>query len=160
MNTIYISIGSNIEKEKNIKKIRYNLKKTFKKINFSPIFETPFQGRGNQDNYYNLCGKIETEKNLLELKKLFRKIEGEFGRTRGKRKDAPRTMDIDLLLFNKMIDSQENLPYGKMEKTPYVIIPLNSLAPNLILPKFNNSIHYFFKKIPNSKKKEIKKILL
>ena len=133
------------------------LKKLFKKINFSPIFETPFKGRGRQEDYYNLCARIETTKSIPELKNLFRAMEARFGRRRSRRKDAARELDLDLLLYGKQIDLENNVPYQGFERTAYVLVPLNSIAPGIVHPRTGKTVHSHLKKISGKETNRIRK---
>ena len=159
-NSVFISVGSNIRKEFYIHAAITELKRLFKKIKISPVFETPFDGKGVQGNYYNFCAKIRTGRGILELKRLFRKLERKFGRARGKKKDAPRTLDIDILLFNGLIDTKLNLPYRDFGKKAYVLRPLKELAPKFLVARAGKTVEKLFSALPKKAKRGIKEVLL
>ena len=160
LNTAFISVGSNIEREKNIIGAVALLKNKFPKIKVSPIYNTPFFGKGHQPDYLNFCAKITTTKTAPQLKKLFRTIEAFFGRQRSGRKDSQRTLDIDLLLFNDLVDKNLNLPYKDFEKKAYVLVPLASIAPRLFIKPLGKSLTSLLGKLSFSQKNSITKVLL
>ena len=100
-NVFYISIGSNIKKEKNIKKCARFLKKEFKKISFSRVFETKPVGFQNQENFLNAVARAETKKSIFRVKKGLAQIEKKLKRKRTKIKSGPRTIDLDIIIWNK-----------------------------------------------------------
>jgi 2-amino-4-hydroxy-6-hydroxymethyldihydropteridine diphosphokinase len=56
-------------------------------------------------------------------------VEAEFGRERGK-KNAPRTLDLDLIAYGGRIEEgQPQLPHPRMETRAFVLVPLRDVAP-------------------------------
>ncbi|HIH10074.1 MAG TPA: 2-amino-4-hydroxy-6-hydroxymethyldihydropteridine diphosphokinase [Candidatus Diapherotrites archaeon] len=160
MNTALISVGSNISKKANIFASIAALNAQFPSISFSPVFETPFVGDGRQENYYNYCAKIITSLPAKKLKKLFRGLERQYGRERAGRKDAPRTLDIDLLAFNGLKDRPQNTTCRGFEKLAYVLVPLSRIEPDFIVPGTGKSVGLLLAKIPAKEKRQIRKVIL
>src|SRR3989304_558740 len=102
MTRVYVGIGSNIDRDTNIKGGIVALKKQFGDVIVSRIYESPafgFEG----DNFYNLVAGFDTSYSLNELAEKLRAIEYFFGRKRLAKRFLPRTLDIDLLLFGNMV---------------------------------------------------------
>ena len=81
--------------------------------------------------------EIETDLAPRELKfQVLRRIESELGRTRGSDKFAARTIDLDLILYDELVMTTEDLtlPDPDILRRPFLAIPLHELAPGLVLP--------------------------
>ncbi|MCG1146579.1 2-amino-4-hydroxy-6-hydroxymethyldihydropteridine diphosphokinase [Staphylococcus epidermidis] len=107
----------------------------------SHIYETEPVGYTNQPKFLNLCIEIETELNPQSLLKCCLATEQQLHRKREIRW-GPRTLDVDILLFDDQIIEQDNLsvPHPRMKERSFVLIPLNDIATNQIEPISNKSI--------------------
>lgn len=101
----------------------------------SEVYETAPQGYLEAPDYLNLVAVIETSLEPLELLRLTQAIEQRLGRKRSF-PNAPRTIDIDLLLCNDiMMQTNElMLPHPRMWERQFVLIPLADVAPDLQFP--------------------------
>lgn len=98
----------------------------------SSLYRTaPIQSSG--PHYINAVVEISTELTAIELFRGLQEIEAEAGRKRPYR-NAPRTLDLDLLLFgNERIDSDElQVPHPRMNERAFVLVPLAEIAPHLV----------------------------
>lgn len=88
-----------------------------------------------QPDYLNSCVIIQVELNPLELLSVLLNIEKKFGRIR-QEKWGPRTLDLDLLLYNNLILDTPTLqiPHPRMRERAFVLIPLAEIAANWIEP--------------------------
>jgi len=138
---VYISIGSNVDQQKNIFSCLNVLHKHFKHVRASVIYENKAVGFDG-DNFYNLVAGFETDMNVRELMALFRQIECDHGRVRGGEKFSSRTLDLDLLLYDDLILKEQGLDVPRAEITQYefVLRPLAELAPELIHPELKVSM--------------------
>ena len=91
----------------------------------------PFQANG--PDYINAVVHLQTRLNAVDLLRAFQRIELLAGRERPYR-NAPRTLDIDLLLYgNGNIQSPElQVPHPRMHERAFVLLPLSELAPGLV----------------------------
>lgn len=101
----------------------------------SRIYETAPWGVMDQPQYWNQVIEIETMLEPLELLHACQEIERQLGRER-KVHWGPRTIDIDLLIYeNRLIVSEElTLPHPYLEERNFVLAPLREIAPKLVLP--------------------------
>jgi len=100
----------------------------------SSLYRTaPIESSG--PDYINAVVEISTRLNATELLRQLQRIEGEAGRERPYR-NAPRTLDLDLLLFGTArIDStQLQVPHPRMNERAFVLVPLAEIAPELVRP--------------------------
>ena len=133
----FIAIGSNIEPEKNISAALLALKEYLTITALSNFYKTTAVGTTAQPDFLNGVVKIKTALQPRQIKfDILRKIEERLGRIRTADKFAPRTIDLDLILYGTLIIDEPDLrlPDPAIRTYPFVAIPLLELAPNLILP--------------------------
>lgn len=136
-NLSYIALGSNQGNREDhlqtaIKEIEFISKIDVLKV--SPIYETEPLGNTNQPPFLNMVIQIETTLTPLELLETTQKIENKGGRKRIE-KWGPRTIDLDILLFNKeniVLETLE-IPHPRLFERGFVLIPLKDIAPHLRL---------------------------
>lgn len=140
MAQIFISIGSNVNKEHYIKAALAILPQHFENVSYSSIFESESVGfEGN--NFYNLVAAATTNLPLDVVCARLKQIEREHGRTPNDKKFSPRTLDLDLLFFDDVIcDSPAQLPRDEITKNAFVLWPLAEIASDFIHPVVNVSI--------------------
>jgi len=133
----FIGIGSNIEPAKNVRAAIRSLAQQAQVVGISTVYRTDALGRPEQHTYYNCVVEIETDLAPRELKfRLLRSIESELGRTRSSDKFAPRTIDLDVILYDELVMTTPDLalPDPDIPQRPFLAIPLHELAPGLVLP--------------------------
>ncbi|MDH5437155.1 MAG: 2-amino-4-hydroxy-6-hydroxymethyldihydropteridine diphosphokinase [Gammaproteobacteria bacterium] len=135
MGKVFVSIGSNIDREKNIRAGIGALKKTFGELTLSPVYETEAVGFDG-DPFYNLVAAFETELDPYQVNDTLHQIEEANGRDRSDPKFSSRTLDIDLLLYDDLIIHADKLqiPRDEIEKYAFVLKPLVDIAENEIHP--------------------------
>ncbi len=139
----FVSLGSNIEPERNVREAIRRLASKLRVQAISTVYLTGPIGNRDQPPYYNCVVQIETELPPLELKQnVLRTIENELGRIRVSDKFAPRTIDLDLILYGEIVTAEEglSLPDPDILRRPFLIAALRELAPGLVLPGIAVSI--------------------
>lgn len=140
MPTVYVSIGSNIDREYHIKQSLKALHKRFAPLLISNFYDCEpigFEG----DNFLNIVVSFECDRTVLELTSALHQIEAENGRQREVKEYASRTLDIDILLYGDLvgvIDGVE-LPRGEITEYAFVLRPLVDLAGQEYHPTLNIS---------------------
>lgn len=105
MNECIIGIGSNIDAEENIRKMLEILKSRVKVLRVSSFLKTKPIGISEQPYFTNGAVKINTGLNRERLNRELKKIEDELGRDRTAPKFGPRTIDLDIVVWNgKIVD--------------------------------------------------------
>jgi 2-amino-4-hydroxy-6-hydroxymethyldihydropteridine diphosphokinase len=134
MNKALISLGSNIEPEKNLVRAVSILRNEIDCIKLSSVIETISDGTAGP-NFLNAGAEIQTFLTDEKLKEeILRKIESKLGRIRTQNKNAPRTIDMDIVIFNgKVIDP-------KIWSRIYLAIPLSELLPDFINPESGQTL--------------------
>lgn len=107
------------------------------------------------DDYYNCVVKIETRLSAAELLALCHRIEHHFGRERPFR-NAPRTLDLDILLYGDEIIERPDLhvPHPRLTERAFTLVPLVELDPALTVPGYGRADAY----LPNVADQRIEKI--
>ncbi len=138
---VYVSIGSNIEREQNIRGAVACLRERFERIEISPIYQSRPVGFKGSD-FYNLVAAFDTAVAPRLLDAEFTDIEYAFGRRSDAERYAPRPLDIDLLLYGDLVIQDEGLklPRGDILEYAFVLRPLCDLAPELCHPVAQRSM--------------------
>lgn len=119
----YLSLGSNIEPESNLVRAIQLLQHRGLVEKISSAWESKSVGAPGP-NYLNACVSFITPLHQMQLKEqILLPIEKELGRTRSENKFAPRTMDIDIVLFDD--ESCDD----KYWEQAFVVIPLAEIYP-------------------------------
>lgn len=131
MPEIWISIGSNIDRERSVRAALGALRQAFGELRVSNVYETPAVGFEG-DPFYNLVVGAETDLPAADVLALLRKIEVANGRVRGSRKFSARTLDLDLLTYGDRVGevAGKPLPHPDILAYDFVLRPLAELAPD------------------------------
>ena len=141
----YICLGSNLGRKKaNIRRAVKLLgkKKDIKILKVSSLYETEPVGYVKQDWFVNSCLKAETNLSPRQLLAILKDIEKKLKRKKRFIRWGPRTIDLDILLYDNLRLKTKDLviPHPEMHKRAFVLIPLMELEPNLIHPTKRKSI--------------------
>lgn len=141
MSTAYIGIGSNLgDREKHIAM-------ALALLNAHPSIDAIAQSQWREYEaltlegeelpaYLNGVVEIHTDLTPQELLDVCQSIERELGRPADHGKWQPRTIDLDILLYNSVILETPNLtiPHSELAKRVFVLEPLCDIAPDLVVP--------------------------
>ncbi|WP_434665390.1 2-amino-4-hydroxy-6-hydroxymethyldihydropteridine diphosphokinase [Aeromonas sp. NJAU223] len=135
MTRIYISLGSNIERERHIRAGLDALHAEFGELQVSRVFESAAVGFNGRP-FYNLVVGAGTDLPLTTLCQRLRAMEFAHGREPDAKKFAPRTLDLDLLLYGSLVcEGPVELPRAEILTNAFVLWPLAELAPELRHPR-------------------------
>lgn len=131
----YISIGSNIDKDKNIPASLRALEQAFGNLTVSSIYESEPVGFTG-DVFYNLVVGFDSDLEVKAVAKQLRQIELDNGRTRDCKKFSARTLDLDLILYGDLVinDGRLQIPRDEIERYAFVLEPLAEIAATLKHP--------------------------
>ncbi|MBA7621400.1 Bifunctional folate synthesis protein [subsurface metagenome] len=157
MAVVYICLGSNLGRKKaNIRRTIKLLskKKDIKILKVSSLYETEPVGYVKQDWFVNACLKAETSLSPRQLLNTLKDIEKQLKRKKAFPKWGPRTIDLDILLYDNLKLKTKDLiiPHPEMHKRAFVLIPLMELEPNLIHPTKRKSILELLANLKKSKR--------
>lgn len=127
MTQVYVGIGSNVEPEQHVVKAVDLMRARFGRVKLSPIYRNKAVGFEG-DDFLNAVAGFETSLAVPELKTALDGIEVRCGRERGAARFAPRTLDLDLLLYGDKVDEALRLPRKEILKYSFVLKPLADIA--------------------------------
>jgi 2-amino-4-hydroxy-6-hydroxymethyldihydropteridine diphosphokinase len=136
MPRVFVSIGSNIDKEKNVAIAVRALASYYRPLTISRVYESPpFGFRG--ENFYNLVVGFDTEERVTEVAARLTDIERTCGRVRSDKAFDSRTLDMDLLLYGDLTrhDKEVDVPRPEIGEHAFVLLPLAEIAPKLKHPE-------------------------
>jgi 2-amino-4-hydroxy-6-hydroxymethyldihydropteridine diphosphokinase len=127
---VWVSIGSNIEREKNIALALELLAAQYGPIEQSSVYESDAVGFDSEP-FYNLVVGFVTEESPQDLQAQLHAIEARSGRMRNSTL-AARTLDLDLLLYDDLVVDAGGLmlPRDDITRYAFVLYPLAELAPD------------------------------
>src|SRR5579863_4018311 len=130
MTEAFVGIGSNVDPEQHVTQAVKLLRARFGKLHLSPFYRNPAVGFDG-DDFLNGIAVFETSLSVAELVRALDRIELDCGRERGAARFAPRTLDLDLLLYGDLVtEAPAKLPRKEILKYAFVLKPLADLAPD------------------------------
>ncbi len=137
---VWVSVGSNIEREKHVRAALRALRDRFGELTVSPVYETPAEGFEG-DPFYNLVVGFDTDVPPARLHALLRQIEDANGRQRGAEKFSSRTLDIDALTYGDQVADAggKHLPRDEITRYAFVLKPLADVAGSECHPELRRS---------------------
>jgi len=132
---VFLSLGSNIDPEENLKYACGELKKSFGNIQISSVYRNkPIGFEGN--DFLNMVVKVKSTFNPNEMLGFIRGLEAATGRDIGIGAFDSRTLDIDMLLFGSLVHLEKpfKIPRNDIELYSFVLCPLAEIEPDGIHP--------------------------
>ncbi len=142
-NLAYLSLGSNIEPERNLAAAVVWLGRWGYTQTVSTVWESAPFGFADQPDFLNAALLLETGLSAQGLRQAaITSVETALGRIRSANKNAPRTIDIDIMLFNHDIlqVGQRRIPSPEVLERPFVAIPLAEIAPDYVHPETGQTL--------------------
>ncbi len=135
MATIYIGIGSNIEREVHLRAGRRSLAAAFSALRLSAVYESAAVGFDGAP-FYNLVAEAHTTQSVAEVCDTLRAIEFRHGRPQQARKFSSRTLDLDLLAYDDLcLTEPVVLPREEVLTHAFVLRPFAELNPEYRHPR-------------------------
>ncbi len=131
MTEVYLGLGSNMgDRERHLAYALHQLRRAGELTGVSAVYQTEPVGYLDQPTFLNLVARLETDLDPEALLALARETEAERRRERSFR-NAPRTLDIDVLLYGDRTVDLEGLtvPHPRMNDRAFVLVPLLELDP-------------------------------
>ena len=154
MAQVFLSLGSNIDRERHIRAALDALVQYFGELQVSRVFESEAVGFAG-DNFYNLVVGMRTDLPVGQLALRLREIEDANGRVRSGPKFSARTLDIDILTYDNLVGEIDGvkLPRGEVKKNAFVLQPLAELAPQQLHPETGQSFAQMWAEYDKDKQK-------
>lgn len=150
MATVFIALGSNLanplQQVDNALAALSGLPHT-QFITVSPFYRSKPLGPQDQPDYLNAVVQLETDLSPEKLLDETQRIELQQGRERKDHRWGPRTLDLDILLYDQQIihTTRLTIPHYDMKNREFMLYPLFDIAPDLVLPdgtKLSEQLHH------------------
>ncbi len=131
----YISVGSNIDAERNVRSAIAALRARYGTLILSTVYETDtvgFQG----PPFYNLAVGFDTDEDPRALVRSLHAVEDAHGRTRTAPRYSSRSLDLDLLLYDDLVLHEPGLklPRPDLARHAFILGPIAEIAGDLHHP--------------------------
>lgn len=135
MTRVFVAAGSNVDAERNLRLASHELVKTFGNVQFSPAYQNVAAGFEG-DDFINFVAAFDTELPVRAVVAELQRIEGLCGRERHAPKWAPRSMDLDILLFGDMVCDEPGLvlPRPDLLRRAYMLGPMADVGGDVVHP--------------------------
>jgi 2-amino-4-hydroxy-6-hydroxymethyldihydropteridine diphosphokinase len=136
MARVYVSLGSNLQREQRIRQAVAELRLHFGAIELSPVYDSAAVGFDGS-NFLNLVAGFDSDLDVEAVTRMFHDIEDRLGRDRSLPKFASRPIDLDLLLYDDLILDLPGMriPRPEILANAFVLKPLQDIAPTLRHPE-------------------------
>jgi 2-amino-4-hydroxy-6-hydroxymethyldihydropteridine diphosphokinase len=163
MRTAYIGMGANLPSkagppEATLAAAASRLESLGRVFCRSSLYSTAPIGFAAQPRFINAVIALETDLTPRQLLDGLLAIEQDFGRNRmAGFENGPRTLDLDILLFDDLKISEPGLdiPHPRLHERPFVLIPLNEIAPQLSHPRSGKTVSQLLQSLFPSPESEI-----
>ncbi len=143
MHRVVLSLGSNIDKERNLPAAVRLLRDAATVLAVSPVYETVPVAQEERPHFLNAAVLLLTEQTAAALKDgLLRDIERALGRERDADRNAPRTIDLDIALYDAAVfdyvpadGRPRHVPDPDLARYPHCSQPVADLLPDMPHPE-------------------------
>ena len=140
MALISISLGSNIDRERNIRSAIDALRQSYPELVVSPVYETEAVGFEG-DDFLNLVVVFDSDDTVHDVAARLKRIEDSIGRDRSQPRFSARTIDLDLLTYDDRVLDEDGIqiPRHEILKNAFVLKPLSDVLGDRIHPQLGRS---------------------
>ena len=141
MTDVYVAAGSNVEPEKYLARALRELAAAYGPLTLSPAYRNQAVGFSG-DDFINLVVGFRTQDEVADVRQQLQRVEAACDRPPDAPKWAPRTMDLDILLFGDLVSDAPGLkiPRPDLLKRPYMLKPMADIAPDVRHPTLGKTM--------------------
>lgn len=149
MPEVFVAAGSNVRPRENLRRALAALRETWPDLRASRAWRNPAVGFEGED-FVNLVVGFDTDLPLAAVLDRLHAAEEACGRPREAPKWAPRSMDLDVLLYGAEVGEFPGaiLPRPDLVRRPYMLGPMAEIAPGLVHPTLGHSMAELWQRFP------------
>ena len=154
---IYVSLGSNSDRETMIRRAVTALREQFGEIELSPVYDSAAVGFDGS-NFLNLVVGINTSLGVEAVVTIFHAIEDQLGRDRSQPKFASRPIDLDILAYDDLVLDVPgiHIPRPEILQNAFVLKPLQDIAADQLHPVARESYALLWRRMaPNAPRLDV-----
>ncbi len=132
---VFVSGGSNIDAEQNLRDAVIALREEFGELTLSSVYRSPAVGFEG-DDFLNVVVAFVTERSAEDCATVMNRLEAQSGRTDDQRGFTARPLDLDMVLYGDLVDDSQLLrvPRADVDEYDFVLGPLAEIAPEFRHP--------------------------
>lgn len=143
MHRVVLILGSNIDKERMMPAAVRLLSQAVEMLAVSAVYEATAVGERDRPNFFNAAALIHTNESAVRLKDgLLADIERQLGRKRTDDINEPRTIDLDIVLFDDLVfdyipadGRARHIPEPDLLRYAHCALPVADLLPSMVHPE-------------------------
>ena len=141
MNRVFVAAGSNVDPAEHLSIALAELERVYPTLRVSPAYRNQAVGFEG-DDFINLVVGFDTDDPIERVRERLQAVEEKCGRPRSAPRWAPRTMDLDILLYGDSVSDEPGLvvPRPDLVRRPYMLKPMVDLAPDLVHPTLGKTL--------------------
>lgn len=141
MTDVYVAAGSNVDAARNLQTALALLREVYAPLRISPAYRNQAVGFAG-DDFINLVVGFSTADPVAQVRRQMQLIESRCGRPPNSPKWAPRTMDLDILLYGQLVSDAPGLvlPRPDLVRRPYMLRPMADIAPAVMHPTLHKTM--------------------
>lgn len=141
MPDVYVAAGSNVRPRTHLRRAVDLLRQRWPGLEVSQAYANPAVGFEGEE-FINLALRLPVAETLPEVLAALHEVEAQCGRARAAPRWAPRSMDLDVLLYGDEVGDHPGavLPRPDLARRPYMLRPLAELAPDLVHPTLGRTM--------------------
>jgi 2-amino-4-hydroxy-6-hydroxymethyldihydropteridine diphosphokinase len=139
---VYVAAGSNVDAVRHLQLALRELRQLHPDLTVSPAYRNRAVGFEG-DDFVNLVVRFQTSLTPAQVREQLQRVEAICGRAPDAPKWAPRTMDLDVLLFGDLVSDTPGMivPRPDLLKRPYMLKPMADIAPDVMHPIAKQTMH-------------------
>jgi 2-amino-4-hydroxy-6-hydroxymethyldihydropteridine diphosphokinase len=154
---VYVSLGSNVDREAKIRLAVTALRAQFGEVELSPVYDSEAVGFDGSD-FLNLVAGVDTSLEVEAVAAIFHNIEDQLGRDRSLPKFASRPIDLDILTYDDLILDVPgiHIPRPEILHNAFVLKPLQDIAADRHHPQLGESYAILWRRMaPNAPRLDV-----